>query len=71
MIGHDATFADGERRRLLQVHILAGGDGGNCQPRMLMVGRRDEDGVDFLVGEEFFVVGVAGCASVSVPSFFV
>ena len=37
---------------------------------MLMIGRRDQDRVDLLVGEEFAVIGVAARAGVGLAQFF-
>ena len=49
-------FADGEGERLFAVDILAGGAGGGGEQAVPVIGRGDEDGVDFLAVQEVVIV---------------
>ena len=59
-VGHLAAFGDGERRRLLQIDVLAGERGFHGGLRVPVVRRADADGVDALIGEHILVIGVSG-----------
>ena len=52
--GDDAiALGDRHRHRLLAEHVLTGVGGGNRLRRMQMNGRRDVDGVDLAIGDQF------------------
>jgi len=53
------AFEDVMRKGLLDVEVLAGLEGPDALDRVLVVGRGDRDGVDFLVLEHLPHVGVA------------
>ena len=51
-VDHLVAFLDGQPHRLLEHHVLAGLCGGDDEVAMRGVGRRDDDGVDVLPGEQ-------------------
>ena len=68
-VAHGAPLGDGQRRRLLQVDVLAVLHRGDRDQRVPVIRRADDDGVDVLVGEQLAVVGVAGDAVVRLAGF--
>ena len=52
-------FGNRERRRLLEVDVLAGLDGVDGDDRVLVIGRADDDGVDVAVGQQLAIVAVS------------
>ena len=58
-VDHPAAFADEERQRLLDVHVLARRAGHHGHERVPVVGRRDDHGVNVFVVEQLAEVAVA------------
>jgi hypothetical protein len=63
-VAERAALGNRERRRLLQVDVLARRDRLDGDQRMPMVRRADDDSIDVLIGQEIAVVAVAGDAIV-------
>ena len=58
-VDHPAAFADEQRQRFLDVHVLAGGAGQHGLQGVPVVRRRDHDRLDILVVEQAAKVAVA------------
>ena len=54
-----AALGDGDGRRLLEVHVLAGPERVDRHLRVPVIGRGDDDGIDVLAAEQVAIVGHA------------
>jgi len=55
-LAQELAFVDGQRERLLHVHVLSRSTGVDDHPRVPMVGRADRHDVDVLAVEELAIV---------------
>ena len=58
-VDHRAAFLDGDRGRLFDVDVLAGGAGHHGLQRVPVIGRAEDDGVDRLVVDDAPEIGDA------------
>ncbi len=59
-VDHRPAFGDGQRERLLAVHVLAGPAGVHRRQGVPVVGSRDQNGVDVGPVEQFSIIGADG-----------